>query len=783
MRYLTNLAIAFSGLFILGSCITEESAPKYSDAIASDIDEVTSSFAKTKVMTEDGIALLWEDKDEIALRFQSDPSTVPVGVRYVTSLKSPSASAVFVRDKSTSDIPTKLDDKYLAIHPASAWTSWAKTSYVLLAIAPDQIADDRGFDPSSALMIASSDDTEFSFRHLVAYIKFTVTSKTYEFKKIIVTPGDESQFIVSRIKVNFDDEFSSSLEPYNSSGAVNKQTRQYVTLTPEGEGNFTEGTYYLAINPDTYNNGLNFTFENEAGDKASISISRKIVMKPGDVADFGNIGILDYGYSLPHIGIYEKNGQKQGVVFHVDPGNPAQKKVISAAGDVMKWSTSNNEWRISSYKTNYDYVHTVITTSEAYIENPDDFPAVKYCDQMRSRYGGNWHLPSIDEMNILFNAYYGKTSNTAVSKGLEYTDTRALTSAGYFDSLLDYIGGDTMLGKADSYWICAQNSSGNMQYVNMMKYHNANDVQTTEKYVRCVRDIDEKESDNRVVYPQTGIGKLIEGPLTSRITDVMWDTTYNVTSGLDYYQMRVETDADEKIDIYLLRADLSKGLDIKTVISSETTTSEWHLQDLKDMADNVSTSSAPVYAIVNGDFTDQRTKLRPRGPVHCNGYIWCGNYSLDPEYEQQGVSYIGMTYDGRMTIGHRDDYVSALSSLKECTGAGVILIEGSKIVGKGSGRDPRTAIGYSSGNLIWMLTVDGRHKGTEGMTYTEMSSIFYGLGCESAVNLDGGGSAQMLARNPVSGNLEMCNWPSDPTDGNGGVPRPRLNAWAIVKKK
>ena len=782
MSFFRKILVLFSGSLILGSCITEEPVSENSDVTASDIDVVTSTFAVTKVTTEDGIGLLWEDKDEIALRSQSDPSTVPVGVRYVTSLKSPSENAVFVRDKSTSDIPTKLDDKYLAIHPASAWTSWAKTSYVLLAVAPDQIADNRGFDPSSSLMIASSEDTEFAFRHLVSYIRFTVTSKTSEFRKIIVTPEDDSQFIVSRIKVNFDDEFTCSLEPYNASGAVNKQTRKYVTLTPEDGGNFVEGTYYLAINPDVYNKGLNFSFENAAGDKASISVPRKIVMGPGDVADFGNIGILDYGYSLPHVTIYEKSGQKQGVVFHADHDDPTKKKVISAAGDVMKWANSNNEWRISSYKTNYDYVHTVITTSETYVENPDDFPAVKYCDQMRKAYGGNWHVPSLNEMNILFNTYYGKTSDTAVSKGLEYTDSRALTSAGYFDSLLEYIGGDTMLGKSDSYWICGQNSSGNMQYVNMMKYLNANDIQTSEKYVRCVLDIDESRPDDRKSYPQTGIGQLIEGPLSSRITDVMWDTTYNVTSGLDYYQMRVETDADEKIDIYLLRADLSKGLDIKTVISSETTTSEWHLQDLKDMADHISTPSSPVYAIVNGDFTDKRSKLIPRGPVHCNGYIWCSTYSLDPEFEQQGVSYIGMTYDGRMTIGHRDDYVSAMSSLKECTGAGVILIEDSKIVGKGSGRDPRTAIGYSSGNLVWMLTVDGRHKGTEGMTYTEMSSIFYGLGCESAVNMDGGGSAQMLARNPSSGDMEMCNWPSDPTDGEGGQPRPRLNAWAIVKK-
>ena len=136
-----------------------------------------------------------------------------------------------------------------------------------------------------------------------------------------------------------------------------------------------------------------------------------------------------------------------------------------------------------------------------------------------------------------------------------------------------------------------------------------------------------------------------------------------------------------------------------------------------------------------------------------------------------------------MTIGPRDDYESAKSSLKECTGGGVILLEDSQIVGRGStSRDPRTAIGYTSANVIWILTVDGRHKGTEGITYSEMSTIFFDIGCEAAVNLDGGGSSQMLTRNSLTGALEMRNWPSDPTEGEGGEPRPRLTAWAIVKK-
>jgi exopolysaccharide biosynthesis protein len=68
------------------------------------------------------------------------------------------------------------------------------------------------------------------------------------------------------------------------------------------------------------------------------------------------------------------------------------------------------------------------------------------------------------------------------------------------------------------------------------------------------------------------------------------------------------------------------------------------------------------------------------------------------------------------------------------------------------------------------------------MTYAEMASIFQGLGCAYAANLDGGGSAQMLIRNPLTGKRQICNWPSDPTEGAGGQERAVINGWTIVKK-
>lgn len=99
--------------------------------------------------------------------------------------------------------------------------------------------------------------------------------------------------------------------------------------------------------------------------------------------------------SLTQLSVYKKDGADLGVVFYVDPNDDRKGKAISAAGGLMQWARSNDLWRIKTYKENYDYVHTVITTSDRYIKDPDHFPAVRFCDEMRRSYGGNWHVPSL----------------------------------------------------------------------------------------------------------------------------------------------------------------------------------------------------------------------------------------------------------------------------------------------------------------------------------------------------------------------------------------------------
>ena len=74
-------------------------------------------------------------------------------------------------------------------------------------------------------------------------------------------------------------------------------------------------------------------------------------------------------------------------------------------------------------------------------------------------------------------------------------------------------------------------------------------------------------------------------------------------------------------------------------------------------------------------------------------------------------------------------------------------------------RHPRSAVGIRPDGKIILLTVDGRHENSAGMSLFELTKLMKWLGCTSAINLDGGGSTTLwIARAPENG---IVNFPSD----------------------
>ncbi|GGU40905.1 hypothetical protein GCM10010178_36790 [Lentzea flava] len=104
-----------------------------------------------------------------------------------------------------------------------------------------------------------------------------------------------------------------------------------------------------------------------------------------------------------------------------------------------------------------------------------------------------------------------------------------------------------------------------------------------------------------------------------------------------------------------------------------------------------------------------------------------------------------------------------------------LLVENGRNVAPADPVHPRTAVGFSAdGRKMVMLTVDGRQNPyLPGLNLRDLADAMIELGAHNALNLDGGGSSTMLAREPGTTELKVVNTPSD------GAERPIPNGLAL----
>ncbi|WP_435241358.1 phosphodiester glycosidase family protein [Streptomyces cucumeris] len=94
-----------------------------------------------------------------------------------------------------------------------------------------------------------------------------------------------------------------------------------------------------------------------------------------------------------------------------------------------------------------------------------------------------------------------------------------------------------------------------------------------------------------------------------------------------------------------------------------------------------------------------------------------------------------------------------------------LVVDGKPIGHEGEGNNtpaPRTAVGFSQdGHRMQVITVDGRQADSGGVTLTELGLMMKEAGSYGALNLDGGGSSTLVAREPGSDRTQVENSPSD----------------------
>lgn len=133
----------------------------------------------------------------------------------------------------------------------------------------------------------------------------------------------------------------------------------------------------------------------------------------------------------------------------------------------------------------------------------------------------------------------------------------------------------------------------------------------------------------------------------------------------------------------------------------------------------------------------------PEGIVISGGKLLC-----DGENRRWPTAVIddeGILHVGQMTAAEAQDL-----NAREAVSFGPILIaNGEKCSGLGSGLNPRTALGQRADGAMLLLVIDGRQADTLGATYGDAADLLLEYGAVNAINLDGGSSSSMLYENDI----------------------------------
>ena len=90
------------------------------------------------------------------------------------------------------------------------------------------------------------------------------------------------------------------------------------------------------------------------------------------------------------------------------------------------------------------------------------------------------------------------------------------------------------------------------------------------------------------------------------------------------------------------------------------------------------------------------------------------------------------------------------------------LLRNGEIVAPDNPVHPRTAAGYNTETgRAWLVVVDGRSRSSRGVDFRDLAEIFLELGATEALNLDGGGSSTLVARDSLQARPLLRNVPSD----------------------
>lgn len=198
-------------------------------------------------------------------------------------------------------------------------------------------------------------------------------------------------------------------------------------------------------------------------------------------------------------------------------------------------------------------------------------------------------------------------------------------------------------------------------------------------------------------------------------------------------------------------------------------------------------SRSNAYAAVNGSFFDM-DQGNPICYLRIDGTRVGENTPGKDTVNRKYYQYASIALrDGRPTLIVPDSirtWEDSIADRNVMTAGPMLLVAGEAVPQRDdrtfvTNRHNRTALGIKSDGTVLLLVADGRFKHkAEGLTLPELQRLLRWLGCQEAINLDGGGSTTMYVHNrPHEG---VVNYPSDNRTYDHEGQRPVSNAILVL---
>lgn len=237
MKRIFNFSLAVIALTAAAaSCSKEMASPAEEEVIKTVPTTFTASLDADKAgLSESGKQVLWESGDKIAVYDGT-------AIREFTLIDGEgTTSATFYGEVA------ETAENFIAVHPfasANKVTPAAEETPASISIsvpATQTIASGSLIDPAALVAVAeSADSTSLAFKNVVSLVKFTVDAEGVTTFKLSGASGEK---------------FTGTASVGTDAVATSAGNTASLTVKPAGES-FATGTYYAAVLPTAFSNGL-----------------------------------------------------------------------------------------------------------------------------------------------------------------------------------------------------------------------------------------------------------------------------------------------------------------------------------------------------------------------------------------------------------------------------------------------------------------------------------------------------------------------------------------------